>query len=263
MTGGNRVQNINPKNHLQLTVDKLPKTVLFPGDPDRVSEIAAFLTNVRQVGHHRNYITIIGNYAGSEIAACSSGMGGPSTEIAVVELKRYGVKNIIRIGTSGGIGKNVRPGDLIVLKSCIRFSGAADLFIPVNYPAVSDFITTIALEKAARKTGMNVYAGIGLSIDSFYATKPYLIGDNFPSAIEKDLPMWRDSGALQIDMEAATLFILSSLLDIRAGAICTVGSALLENLRPETPPSNKHAIIAACETALLLQNYENEREDIL
>lgn len=244
------------KNHLQLSIDTLPETVLLPGDPGRIEEIAAFLQNVRQVGNHRGYITIVGEYKGTKVAACSSGMGGPSVEIAVVELKRYGVRRIIRIGTSGGIGENVLPGDLVVLNGCIRYSGTADLFVPVNFPAISDFRTALLLEEKAKKAGVPVHFGMGLSLDSFYATKTHLVEEGFPSMIENDLGLWKNSGALQLDMEAATLFVLSSLLHIQAGAICTVASNLLRNIRPEIPPSNANAIKAACETVKGL--YETE-----
>ncbi|HQN22869.1 MAG TPA: nucleoside phosphorylase [Thermotogota bacterium] len=234
----------------------MPETVLLPGDPGRIEEIAAFLENVRQVGNHRGYITIVGEYEGIEVAACSSGIGGPSVEIAVVELKRYGVRRIIRIGTSGGVGKDVLPGDLVVLNGCIRYSGAADLFVPVNFPAISDFRTALLLEENAKRTGVPVHFGIGLSLDSFYATKTHLVEEGFPSMIEKDLTLWRNAGALQLDMEAATLFVLSSLLHIRAGAICTVASNLTQNIRPETPPSNEKAIKAACDTVKGLYNMD-------
>jgi len=139
------------KNHLQLSVDKLPETVLLPGDPGRIAEIAACLDHVRQVGDHRGFLTIVGEYKGTEIAACSSGIGGPSVEIAVVELKRYGVRRVIRVGTSGGIGQDVLPGHLVVLSGCVRYSGAADLFVPVNYPAVSDFRTALFAGRERQK----------------------------------------------------------------------------------------------------------------
>ena len=247
------------KNHLQLSVDKLPETVLLPGDPGRIAEIAACLDHVRQVGDHRGFLTIVGEYKGTEIAACSSGIGGPSVEIAVVELKRYGVRRVIRVGTSGGIGQDVLPGHLVVLSGCVRYSGAADLFVPVNYPAVSDFQTALLLEENAKKTGVPVHFGIGLSLDSFYATKTHLIQERFPSTIEEKMDFWKNVGVLQSEMEAATLFLLSSLLQIRAGAICTVASNLCQKVYPDTPPSNEKAIVAACETAYQLMN-TNGRE---
>jgi len=139
----------------------------------------------------------------------------------VVELNRLGVKTIIRVGTSGGLADDVKPGDLIVLSSCIRYSGTANLFIPENFPAVADYRLLTALISAC-----------------------------------EELEEWIAAGALQLDMEAATLYVLSSLLKINAAAICTAGSNISRGERPETPPSNKNAIRAACEAAYKFNNWK-------
>lgn len=245
------------KDHLKLSVKTLPGTAFLPGDPGRVYEIATLLEEVKEVGNNRNYVTITGKYKGLPLTVCSSGIGGPSTEIAVVELHRHGARTIIRVGTSGGLADYLNPGDLIVLSGCIRYSGAASLFVPDNYPAVADYRVLLALIAACEgKADVNFHVGLGLSLDSFYATKPGLLGEAFPSVISDKLTYWINAGALQLDMEAATLFVLASLLGIKAGAICTVGSNIPLNLRPETPPSNEAAISCACEAALLFNDWE-------
>jgi len=253
--------NINiSKDHLKLSVDKLPDVLLLPGDPARVYEIGRFLDNVKEVGNNRDYLTIVGEYRGLPIAACSSGMGGPSTEIAVVELHKHGVNTIIRIGTSGGLSEKISPGDLIVLSGCIKYSGTANLFVPENFPSIADYRVLQALICACDREGATFHVGLGLSVDSFYATKPGLIGNDFPSTINDQMDLWKSAGALQLDMEAATLFVLSSLLGISAGAICTAGSNIIKGLRPEYPPSNDPAIRCACEAALLFKRWERLSE---
>ena len=211
---------------------------------------------MEEIGNNRDYITVTGTYKGLPLTVCSSGIGGPSTEIAVVELNRLGVKTIIRVGTSGGLADDVKPGDLIVLSSCIRYSGTANLFIPENFPAVADYRLLTALISACEEAGVVYHVGIGLSLDSFYATKPDLLREDFPSSIYGKLEEWISAGALQLDMEAATLYVLSSLLKINAAAICTAGSNISRGERPETPPSNENAIRAACEAAYKFNNWK-------
>jgi uridine phosphorylase len=244
------------KNHLQISSDSLPEIALLPGDPARVYEIGECLSNVKEIGNNRGYITITGTYKGLPLTVCSSGIGGPSTEIAVVELNRLGVDTIIRVGTSGGLADHVKPGDVIVLSSCIRYSGTANLFIPENFPAVADYRLLTALISACEEAGVVYHVGIGLSLDSFYATKPDLLRKDFPSSIYGKLEEWIAAGALQLDMEAATLYVLSSLLKINAAAICTAGSSISRGERPEIPPSNENAIIAACEAACKFNNWK-------
>ncbi len=248
------------KDHLMISVDKLPETVLLPGDPGRVYEIANCLENVKEVGNNRSYITITGDYKGHTIAVCSSGIGGPSTEIAVVELHRLGVKNIIRIGTSGGLSKKLAPGDLVVLTSCARYSGTTSLFVPENYPAVSDYRILSALLYACEKNQVNFHVGMGLSVDSFYATKQEPLGERLSTTILEKLDFWINSGALQLDMEAATLFVLAKLLGMNAGAICTVGSNLLLHSLPKKAPSNEDAIKCACEAAFVFNCWKKAAE---
>lgn len=243
------------KNHLQISASSLPETALLPGDPARVYEIGEYLSDVEEVGNNRDYITITGKYKELPITVCSSGIGGPSTEIAVVELNKLGVNTIIRVGTSGGLAPDVKPGDLMVISSCIRYSGTSNLFIPENFPAVADYLLLMALVSACDDSGVNYHVGMGLSLDSFYATKPALLRENFPSMIYGKLEEWIAAGALQLDMEAATLYVLSSLLKIKAVTICTVGSNIPKGERPDPPPSNENAIRAACEGALKYNNW--------
>lgn len=248
------------KDHLMLSVDKLPETVLLPGDPGRVYEIAKFLEDVKEVGNNRNYITITGYYKGLPIAVCSSGIGGPSTEIAIVELHRMGVQNIIRIGTSGGLSKKLKPGDLVVLTSCARYSGTTSLFVPDNYPAVSDYRILSALIYTCEKNQVNFHVGMGLSVDSFYATKQEPLGERLSTTILENLDFWVNSGALQLDMEAATLFVLAKLLGINAGAICTVGSNLTLHSMPEHAPLNDNAIKCACEASFTFNSWKKDAD---
>ena len=234
---------------------------MLPGAPERVYEIASFWDDVKEVGKNRDYITLVGTYKGIPLAVCSSGIGGPSTEIAVVELYKHNVKNIIRVGTSGGLAKRLNPGDLVILSSCIRYSGTSNLFVPENYPAVADYRVLLALIASCEKLNVNYHVGMGLSVDSFYATKPQLLGESFTSSIAGMLDKWINAGALQLDMEAATLFVLASLLGINAGAICTVGSNLTLKVMPEAAPSNEIAIRCASDAALTFKKWEKMSKD--
>ena len=50
------------------------------------------------------------SYRGMEMGACSTGIGGPSCEVAIVELMQHGARSIIRVGR--GNCSRVEPGDL-------------------------------------------------------------------------------------------------------------------------------------------------------
>lgn len=243
------------KSHLGLNTHRLPNTVLIAGDPNRLSEMASIWDTADEIANSRAYVTIAGSYRGTEIAACSTGIGGASTEIGIVELAQHGAKNIIRVGTCGGIDPSVEPGDLVIMTACVRYSGTADSYAPVNYPAVGDHNLTHALIGACCNQHFPVHIGLGISTDAYYATKPDYIGGDFSFRTELAglVDRWAESGALAMEQEAAALMVVGSLLGLRTAVICTVGSNVSRGTASAEMPSNSRAIVAACEAAVLIE----------
>ena len=97
-------------------MDDFADTVLMPGDPlrakfiaDTFLEDAVLVNNVRGVNGHTGF------YKGKRVSVMASGMGMPSMGIYSHELFNfYDVKNIIRIGSAGGIGENVKLRDIVL-----------------------------------------------------------------------------------------------------------------------------------------------------
>ena len=61
---------------------------LLPGDPGRVERIGAFLEDARELGFHREYRSLRGEYKGVDVLVMSTGMGGTSAAIGLEELRR-------------------------------------------------------------------------------------------------------------------------------------------------------------------------------
>ena len=104
---------INPSPDIGIAPGEVSSVALLPGDPFRVPLVAEFLTDVKTVAHNREHMTMTGMYKGRHITATSTGMGCPSTAIAVEELIRVGVTSFIRVGSSAGLQPGVKPGDLL------------------------------------------------------------------------------------------------------------------------------------------------------
>jgi uridine phosphorylase len=126
---------------------------ILPGDPGRVEKIASYLDNPRFYHQNREYTTWLGGIEGETVMVMSTGMGGPSTAIAVEELYKTGVRNFIRVGTCGGMALPVTGGDLVVATGAIRMEGTTREYVPIEFPAVANLDITNALVKAARKLG--------------------------------------------------------------------------------------------------------------
>src|SRR3981081_3855732 len=90
---------VAPQYHIECSPGDVGRYVLLPGDPGRVPGIAAFLERAEKIAQHREYTTFTGWLAGEKVSVTSTGIGGPSTAIAVEELARIGADTFIRVGT--------------------------------------------------------------------------------------------------------------------------------------------------------------------
>ena len=200
---------------------------ILPGDPGRVEKIASYLDNPRFFCQNREYTTWLGELSSSKEAAgqtvmvISSGMGGPSTAIAVEELYITGVRNFIRVGTCGGMALPVTGGDVVIATGAIRMEGTTKEYVPIEFPAVANLDITNALVEAAKKLNLNWHAGVVQCKDSFYGQHS---PDRMPAGFElKDKwEAWLKAGCLASEMESAALYIISQILGARAGCVLSV-----------------------------------------
>ena len=106
----------------------------MPGDPFRVPLVAEYLEDAREVAHKREHRTMVGTYKGRAITVTSTGMGCPSTAIAVEELARVGVTSFIRVGSTAALQPGIEPGDLIVSQGSFRNDGTTDMYVTEGLP---------------------------------------------------------------------------------------------------------------------------------
>jgi len=185
--------------------------VLLPGDPGRITAVARQLDDWREVACNREFRTITGSYRGMPVAATSTGIGGPSTAIAVEELVQVGAEVLVRIGSAGAMQPHVRIGDLVVPVAAVREDGASSMYVPPGYPAVADHELVGALLAAARELGYTAHCGLARSHDSFYTDRE-----------DELMRFWSKKGVLASDMESAPLFTVARLRGARAASILNV-----------------------------------------
>jgi len=194
---------------------------ILPGDPGRVEKIASYLDNPRFFCQNREYTTWLGELSGKTVMVISTGMGGPSTAIAVEELFKTGIKNFIRVGTCGGIALPVTGGDIVIATGAIRQEGTTREYVPIEFPAVANLEITNALVEASKKLGLKWHAGVVQCKDSFYGQHS---PDRMPAGFELNdkWEAWKKAGCLASEMESATLYIVSQILGARAGCVLNV-----------------------------------------
>ncbi len=204
--------------HVELAKGDVGRYVILPGDPGRVETIAAFLDHPVKVASHREYVTYTGALDGVKVSVTSTGIGGPSAAIAVEELIAAGADTFIRIGTAGMIQDYFNLNDCIIATGAVRDEGTTRQYIPLAYPAVAHYQVVAALQYAAEKCGKVSHIGIVQSKDAFYGeAEP----ESMPNEdmLRSQWKAWKRGQVLAGEMEAAALFVVSSIRKARAGCV--------------------------------------------
>ena len=212
---------IEKSYHIGFDAGHGARYAILPGDPGRVEQIAKHLDAPEFYCQNREYTTWRGKLDGEWVIVMSTGMGGPSTAIGVEELYRTGVDTFIRVGTCGGMQDEVIGGDTVIATGAIRMEGTTKEYVPIEFPAVADLAVTNALAESAEKLNLRHHVGVVQCKDSFYGQHD---PEHMPVGYElkNKWNAWIGAGCLASEMESAALFIVSSVLRARAGALFTV-----------------------------------------
>ena len=220
------------QHHIHLKEGDVGEYVLMPGDPGRAEVIARHFDNAAHVATNREYVTYTGFLDGVKVSVTSTGIGCPSSAIAMEELVRVGAKTFIRVGTSGSIQPGTQSGELAIVTGAIRDEGTSLHYMPAEFPAVAHYEVVQALRKAATTKGLAHRVGISQSKDSFYGE----VEPEHSGVTQRLLDRWKAweiGGAICSEMEASTLFIVASMLRVRAGGIMVMhGEGELGSLEP-------------------------------
>ena len=207
--------------HVNLTKGDVGEYVILPGDPGRCERIAQYFDNPVLVANNREYVTYTGILDGVKVSVTSTGIGGPSAAIALEELVHCGAHTFVRVGTSGGMQKEVLGGDVVIATGAIRLDGTSKEYAPIEYPAVANFDVVMALKESAKELNHPYHVGVVQCKDSFYGQHS---PESMPiaSELQNKWEAWIRTGALTSEMESATLFIVGSTRRVRVGAVLLV-----------------------------------------
>jgi uridine phosphorylase len=209
--------------HLSAKRGQIGSYVFLPGDPDRVPKIAELWDSAHEVSSNRQYRIWTGTLGGTTVSACSTGIGCPSTSIAIEELGRIGADTFIRVGSCGSLIPDLECGNLAISTAAVRLDGTSRQYVEPEYPAAASLDVTLALVEAAEKLGKKFRVGYTASADSFYVAegRPGVTGYLPPNA-EALVERLRSQQVITMEMEASTIFTLASLYGFRSGCILAV-----------------------------------------
>jgi len=203
--------------HIEASRGDFAETVLMPGDPLRAQTLAEkHLDDVKLVNSVRNMLGFTGTFRGKPVSIMGSGMGMPSISIYAYELfDYYGVKQIVRVGTCGGLLADMRVGDLVLASTASTDSAMSQEFFNDGDTTISaDTDLLCRVNENAVQKGMHIRTGNVFASDWFYHPDE--------AFIDKIQAM----GALALDMESAALYGLAKKHGRRALTILSVSDVI-------------------------------------
>lgn len=230
--------------HIEAKKGQIAETVLLPGDPLRAKYIAeTFLTEVEQYNRVRNMFGYTGLYKGERISVQGTGMGLPSMMIYAEELiTEYNVQNLIRVGTAGGMQKDVKVRDVVLAQAATTDSSINRNTFggQVDFAPIADFDLLKTAYDIGTEKGLSLKVGNVLSADRFYNA-------------ELDKVKLANYGILAVEMEAAGLYSLAAKHNRKALAILTISDHIFtgeETSSDERERTFTDMMIVALETGL-------------
>ncbi|MEP5341303.1 MAG: nucleoside phosphorylase [Algibacter sp.] len=123
--------------HLNLKPEHISNTIIFVGDPDRVTHITKHFDSIEFETHKREFKTQTGTYKGKRISVISTGIGVDNIDIVLNELdalvnidletrapkEQLTSLDIIRIGTSGSLQKDIPVDSFLISAKSLDLIG--------------------------------------------------------------------------------------------------------------------------------------------
>ena len=145
--------------HMHLKPEQLADNIILVGDPGRVALVAAYFDSQECSVSNREFNTITGTYKGKRISVISTGIGTDNIDIVVNELDalanidlntrtekpNFRQLTFIRIGTSGGMQRDIPLGSFLISEKSIGFDGMLNFYAGRN--SVSDLEFEDAMKK--------------------------------------------------------------------------------------------------------------------
>ena len=242
--------------HLKLHPGQVADTIILVGDPNRVEMVSAYFDSVELRVSNREFVTHTGSLNSRRITVMSSGIGTDNIDIVLneldalvnIELPKRILKqekqslNLIRIGTTGGLQKDIPVNSMILSRYAVGFDAV------LNFYAGRNRVADSAMEKAFKEhTGWNpvlpdpyfirssdelfglfpddLYSGITVSAPGFYGPQGRRIRLGLlDPALNDKIESFRYLGMriMNYEMESSALFGLSRLLGHKAVTLCTM-----------------------------------------
>ncbi len=243
--------------HLNLKPGQVGGNVILVGDPGRVKAISAYFEKIEVEAQNREFISCTGTIKGKRVTVISTGIGTDNIDIVLNELdalvnidfttrevkSKLTSLNIVRIGTSGSLQKDLPVNSWLLTHKSIGFDGLLNFYggrdgisdlafedsfkksLSWNSQLTSPYVCNASEELINRLSSDLVVAGVTISAPGFYGPQGRVL--RLPiqdSEINDKISVFRyDHWRItNYEMECSAIYGLSKLLGHNAATICLI-----------------------------------------
>jgi uridine phosphorylase len=259
--------------HLNVRPEYIATTIIFVGDQDRVDKITQHFDSIEFTTQKREFKTSTGLYKGKRLSVISTGIGPDNIDIVLNELdalvnidletreikKNHTKLNIIRIGTSGSLQKNIPVDSFLLSSHALDLNGMLHSYLvdEISHPEIENafvkhtnwsakksypLIVSNSNELASKITSKKVYEGITATAGGFYGPQGRVLRLELQDAeLNNKIDSFNFNGMkiTNLEMETSAIYGLSKLLGHNAVSM----NAIIANRATGTFSENPDKIV--------------------
>lgn len=260
--------------HLNLRPEQIATDFIFVGDQDRVDKVTQHFDTIEFTTQKREFKTTTGTFKGKRISVISTGIGPDNIDIVLNELdalvnidletktikKNHTSINIVRIGTSGSLQKNIPIDSFLLSSYAIDLNGMLQSYqvdkishpeienafikhtnwsVKKSYPLVISNAKVLAKKIESEKT----FSGITATAGGFYGPQGRILRLNLQDATlnnKIDSFNFKEYRITNLEMETSAIYGLSKLLGHNAVSM----NAIIANRANGTFSKNPNKVVA-------------------
>lgn len=242
--------------HLKLHANQIADQIIVVGDPGRVEVISSLFDSVELKVQNREIVTHTGMFNGKRLTVMSTGMGPDNIDICLNELhvlasydigakqvlKQPRKLNIVRIGTSGALQKDIPVGSVVASVAAIGIDSVLNFYKGntelIESPLATEFAkhtqwpqilsspyAAYGSESLLHKVGAQYVKGITLTAPGFYGPqfRSIFIPPAFPELQDKIVSFrHKNMYIANFEMETSALYGLGYFMKHQMLTVCLI-----------------------------------------
>ena len=259
--------------HLNLKPENIAKNIIFVGDLNRVDKVTKHFESIDFTTQKREFKTVTGYYKNKRLTVISTGIGPDNIDIVLNELdalvnidldtraikKELTQLNIIRIGTSGSLQKDIPINSFLLSSHAIDLTGILLSYQvdEISHPKIEEafikhtnwnekksypIVVANSIHLGKKLSSKNIYQGITATAGGFYGPQGRVLrlAIQDPELNQKiDSFNFEGNRITNLEMETSAIYGLSKLLGHHAVSM----NAIIANRANGTFSENPYKVV--------------------